>query len=86
MSRLLIAHSYDSCVSALHRLLDANLNRAREALRVMEDVARFTLDHAPLASQLKSIRHELRSVAEANPGGAAILGAWRDTPGDVGVG
>lgn len=69
--------------SAIARMLDANANRAREALRVMEDVARFALNDAELTGELKSIRHELRSIVEALPAG--WLPANRDTPGDVGT-
>lgn len=68
------------------RIIDANANRAREALRVMEDAARFLLDDAALAGELKSLRHDLRSALEALPIDAGALLAARDTPGDVGVG
>ena len=61
------------------RLLDANANRAREALRVMEDYARFILDDGPTAAELKQIRHELTALVPAD----AIYS--RDTPGDVGT-
>jgi len=44
---------------ALLRLLDANANRAREALRVLEDYARFVLNDPALSADLKSIRHTL---------------------------
>lgn len=67
------------------RMLDANLNRAREALRVMEDVARFCLQSEDLCGRLKSLRHEVAAVA-AGVGEPALLLAWRDTPGDVGTG
>ena len=40
------------CVMSVLRLIDANANRAREALRVMEDAARFLLDDAELAGEL----------------------------------
>jgi len=64
------------------RLLDANANRAREALRVMEDYARFVLDDADLQAALKSLRHDF--VQAIDPWSAdAIL--YRDTPGDVGT-
>lgn len=43
------------------RAFDANLDRASEGLRVMEDVARFCLDSAVLTSRLKKIRHQLLS-------------------------
>lgn len=41
------------------RLIDANLNRMGEGLRVMEDIARFQLDDAEISRQLKNLRHEL---------------------------
>lgn len=64
------------------RLLDANANRAREALRVLEDYARFVLDNADLSGHLKHLRHDLTSALEPFLP-AAIL--HRDTPGDVGT-
>lgn len=67
------------------RILDANLNRAREALRVMEDVARFALSDASLAADLKTTRHSLRGIAETAGSDAGFLAAWRDAPGDVGA-
>src|SRR5579864_5390039 len=44
---------------SLLRILDANLNRAREALRVVEDLARFHRDDAGSAAELKEARHSL---------------------------
>ena len=67
------------------RILDANLNRAREALRVMEDVARFALSDAALASDLKTARHGLRGIAGAVGIDPGAMASWRDTPGDVGT-
>jgi thiamine-phosphate pyrophosphorylase len=63
------------------RLVDANANRAREALRVWEDYARFVLDDQQLSLAIKTIRHDL-SAALQEMAPDAIL--WRDTPGDVG--
>lgn len=37
------------------RLIDANANRAREALRVIEDYARFSLNDQAIAATLKEI-------------------------------
>ncbi len=44
------------------RILDANANRACEALRVAEDYARFALDWAALTVELKGLRHEVRGA------------------------
>jgi thiamine-phosphate pyrophosphorylase len=67
----------------LMRILDANFNRTRESLRVMEDYARFVLDAARLSGQLKAARHQLREAVEML-GGQRLL-AGRNTPGDVGT-
>jgi thiamine-phosphate pyrophosphorylase len=63
----------------LFRILDANLDRAREGLRVVEEWCRFGLDDLTLVALCKQLRQE--------------LGHWhhgefrlaRDTPGDVGT-
>lgn len=68
--------------SSVLRLLDANANRAREALRVVEDYARFALDDGELSGQLKQVRHDL---AEATRGFVCEAILHRDTPGDVGT-
>ncbi len=63
------------------RIIDANANRAREALRVMEEAARFILDDAALTGELKQLRHDLASALRR----FANLEFHRDTPGDVGT-
>src|SRR5205085_2848754 len=63
------------------RILDANFNRAREALRVLEDLARFHHDDAALAAALKDARHAIDR--EARPHAKALLEA-RDSERDVG--
>jgi thiamine-phosphate pyrophosphorylase len=67
----------------LGRLLDAVANRAREALRVLEDYTRFVLDDRLLSGELKQMRHDLTAVLRELPG--EWLLAHRDTPGDVGT-
>jgi thiamine-phosphate pyrophosphorylase len=64
------------------RLLDANCNRAREALRVIEDYARFVLNDQATCGELKQLRHAFAD-ATGTFVGEAIL--HRDTPGDVGT-
>jgi len=69
---------------AVYRIIDANFNRAREALRVIEDFCRFSLNSAPLTTCAKQLRHAL-SAAIGKLDAAQLISA-RDTLGDVGVG
>lgn len=64
------------------RIIDANANRAREALRVLEDAARFALEDAALTAVLKEIRHGLQGALAVLPPG--WLEANRDTAHDPG--
>jgi thiamine-phosphate pyrophosphorylase len=65
------------------RIVDAAANRAREALRVLEDHSRFVLGDAFLSGRLKQLRHDLAgALAELPPG---LLLAGRDTVHDVGT-
>ncbi len=67
-----------------YRIIDANFNRAREAMRVIEDYCRFALNCGSLSGRAKELRHQLSSaIARLN---AERLLAGRDTPGDVGIG
>jgi thiamine-phosphate pyrophosphorylase len=66
---------------SLLRILDANLNRAREALRVVEDLARFHRDDAASAAALKDARHSLDRLAR--PLSRDLVRA-RDSERDVG--
>ena len=64
-------------MSAVHRVLDANLNRAAEGMRVLEDIARFVLENQTLCASIKNCRHELRLHATTLTS--------RNTRGDVGI-
>lgn len=65
------------------RILDASANRAREALRVLEDHARFVLNDAFLCSQWKQMRHGLAQALALLPAGWLLEA--RDTLADVGT-
>lgn len=65
------------------RILDANLNRARESLRVVEDYGRFGLNDRFLTEQIKELRHELAALTALLP--KDLLLAARNTTGDVGT-
>lgn len=65
------------------RVVDAAANRAREALRVLEDFTRFVRADALLTKQLKTMRHDLAEVLALLP--AHLLLQARDTVHDVGT-
>lgn len=67
------------------RIIDANANRAREGLRVLEELARFHLNDAALSETIKRLRHELGIALGSLPLSAADRLAARNTPEDVGT-
>lgn len=66
------------------RIIDANLNRGREGLRVVEDIVRFLLDDIELAEKLKSARHEITIIAKQLPVNDTELINSRNSQHDVG--
>jgi len=66
------------------RIIDANFNRAKEGLRVCEDVCRFILDAQGATRKFKGIRHELTGVMSVLDMSEII--ASRDIRRDVGRG
>jgi thiamine-phosphate pyrophosphorylase len=88
-SAMRLANITDLAPLSVWRILDANLNRAREGLRVLEDFARFLADNHDVSLKLKSMRHDLVAAekqlfASAGIGMADRL-QFRDTEGDVGT-
>ncbi|CAN1211339.1 Thiamine-phosphate synthase [Tumidithrix helvetica PCC 7403] len=63
----------------LSRILDANLDRSREALRVIEEWCRFGLESAELSNRCKQLRQAL-AIWHVDE-----LRQARDTPADVGT-
>ncbi|MHB9028014.1 MAG: thiamine phosphate synthase [Candidatus Latescibacterota bacterium] len=67
----------------IFRLLDANLNRAAEGVRVLEEAARMLRNDSVLTRELKELRHALAGIIrEAGDLDARMLCA-RDSEGDV---
>ena len=64
------------------RIIDANLNRVGEGLRLLEDIARLLLNDAALTQQLKTMRHEL---IRSDSSFQQQLLQSRNSEGDVGV-
>ncbi len=46
--------------SELFRVVDANLNRLKEGIRVIEDIARYVHNDKNLSTSLKNLRHQCR--------------------------
>jgi thiamine-phosphate pyrophosphorylase len=68
--------------TSVTRIIDANLNRLAEGLRILEDIARLILEDTDLTQQLKNLRHDLiRGDLEFN----LELLKSRNSEEDVGV-
>ena len=61
----------------LYRVIDANLNRLKEGIRVIEDIARYAENDKSIATKLKTLRHQSR-IETIEP-----LLASRDSINDV---
>jgi len=74
--------SPESISSQILRIIDANLNRIGEGLRLLEDLARLLLNDAVLTEQLKTMRHE---ILESDWPFQQQLLQYRNSEGDVGI-
>lgn len=64
----------------IYRIIDANINRVSEGLRVLEDIARFVFDSSNLSKSLREIRHKVRkSFNDSN------LIYYRNSANDLGL-
>jgi len=61
----------------IERIIDANINRLREGLRVLEDINRYIWSDSTLSKHLKSLRHEVATAYKID----RLL--YRDIEGDV---
>jgi len=68
----------------LLRIVDANYNRTKEALRVCEDITRFLLDDVILTKKFKSARHKVTEIIKKSPVGYEKVVLERQSAKDVG--
>ncbi len=54
-------------IKGVNRIIDANINRAKEGLRVCEEITRFILDNRKLTAEFKKIRHEINAIIKHLP-------------------
>lgn len=64
------------------RIVDANFNRCKEGLRVIEDIYRFVLEDDTLRKKIRRIRHSLDEIVNERILKDAILS--RDSKNDLG--
>lgn len=70
-------------MNQIYRILDANFNRAREALRAVEDCGRFVLNDPAITAMTKTFRSNLREIFEAMPVEEMLM--VRNSGSDVGT-
>jgi thiamine-phosphate pyrophosphorylase len=66
----------------IYRVIDANLNRSKEGLRVIEDTFRFIIEDDKLRQEIRNIRHCLDSLKKIKLFKLAIFD--RDSEKDLG--
>lgn len=74
----------DFKIDSLNRIIDANINRAKEGLRVCEEITRFILDSRQLTSEFKTIRHKIDTIIKRLPINLPDLLKTRESLKDVG--
>jgi thiamine-phosphate pyrophosphorylase len=67
----------------IERIIDANINRAKEGLRVCEEICRFTLEHQEITRRLKRLRHKLADLSAGLSCREELLAA-RQSKADIG--
>ena len=69
---------------AVNRIIDANINRLKEGLRVCEEITRFIINDRPLTTEFKKTRHKIDSLTKRLPMDLEGLLKSRNSPHDVG--
>lgn len=67
------------------RIIDANANRLREGLRVVEEIARLVLNDAQLTNRLKVKRHAVEDLVGQLTLSKETLLSARESEDDVGL-
>lgn len=67
----------------INRIIDANINRAKEGLRVCEEIARFILNNRSLVFGFRRLRHKLDTIIKTLPQSKVLI-KERESLKDVG--
>lgn len=65
-----------------YRIIDAEINRVSEGIRVIEDITRFSLNNKEISEELRILRHSVRSVGSILEN---LTIKARDAKNDIGV-
>jgi thiamine-phosphate pyrophosphorylase len=76
----------DDALLRVHAVVDANLNRAREGLRVLEDFARFVHRDEDVTCALKQLRHSVVGCERELRSEIPDLVSYRNIAADAGTG
>jgi len=63
----------NSKTKAIYRVIDANINRVKEGLRVCEEITRFILDNRNLTAEFKKIRHRTDAILKYLPRNTELI-------------
>lgn len=63
----------------IYRIIDVNINRAREGLRVVEELCRFFLENPSLSKKIKDLRHRISRTVDP-----LELLKFRESESDIG--
>jgi thiamine-phosphate pyrophosphorylase len=73
-----------SAINKIYRIIDANANRLREALRVCEDITRFVIQDKKMTRQFKSLRHGISLAVNKFDTDTIALLKSRNSEKDIG--
>lgn len=72
--------------ATINRVFDANINRAKEGMRVCEDICRFLFNKKSFTRRYKDIRHALSSILSESKTSKKEMIRSRNTRKDIGAG
>ncbi|MCM8800808.1 MAG: thiamine-phosphate pyrophosphorylase [Candidatus Omnitrophica bacterium] len=67
----------------INRIIDANINRAKEGLRVCEEIARFILNNRSLVFGFRRLRHKIDTLTKDLPQSKVLI-SERESLKDIG--
>ena len=65
------------------RIIDANINRASEGIRILEEFSRMLLDDYNTSIELKEIRHFVRKSLSSSLKNNESIVVFRDSDNDI---